>query len=466
MTIVPIGQVQEPPPDELELSESLPHDLAAEQSIISTALFAPESTLRAVGVLNPADMYQPAHGIVWGAITALHEGGGQVDPITVADHLRRQADPVTRRSLLDLAGGETAIISLATGAYTAGLPSDAGAWAEIVRRHAASRRILDTAARIRQQARAGSDPRVVLDDAREALGRIEAPTSTPVVDMVSTMEQTLAAIERKETAGLATPWPDLNRVIGGLRGGTLTVIGARPGVGKSMLALNLAEHMADQHGLPVLFCSLEMLAAEIGLRRLACATGILMSTLQHGALSGAQTDQVQAAAGQLMGSPLMLLDDAGQTASSIRAVARELHRNQPLGLIVVDYLQLLTPERREPNREREVAEQSRRFKLLAQELGVPVVVLSQLNRSLVGRSDKRPELTDLRESGAIEQDADVVWLLDLPDAEDKTSLRLAVAKNRNGGTEDVWLRRQGWLARVTSATRGRQYRYESEDSGS
>ena len=442
----PAGPAGQNLPEQLTTA---PHDEAAEQAILGTALAAPKATLRAAQPLTGADFYQPANGVVWDTITRLWDTTGQADPITVADHLEQQRG-ITGRSILDTIGGRPHLADLLG---MAGIPADAQAWAAIIRRHATNRAILAAATRITQQAHTSADPTQIITAGRDALDQIanaQADTK-PTVGMAAVMEHLLDTIGTPQTGGLDTPWADLNRIIGGIQPGTLTVIGGRPATGKSMLALNLAEHVADRHTQPVLFCSLEMLARELGMRRLANATNIPLGTLTRGPITDREEQTISAAALRLSNSPIEVADDAGQTATSSRATARALHEQTPLGMIIIDYLQLLTPERREQNREREVATQSRMFKLLAQELDVPVVVLSQLNRALVGRADKRPELTDLRESGAIEQDADMVWLLHRPQPEDPSSLLLTVAKNRNGRAgESVELLQQGWLARISS----------------
>lgn len=446
----PAGPAGENLPETLTAA---PHDDAAEQAILGTALAAPKHTLRAAQPLTGTDFHQPANGILWDTITRLWDTTGQADPITVADDLEHQR-ATNGRNILDTIGGRPHLAHLLG---MAGVPADAQAWAAIIRRHATNRAILNTATRLGQQARTSPDPAQILATSRDAIDQIitrQTTTKQPTTDMAAIMEALLDTLGTPQTAGLNTPWTDLNRIIGGIQPGTLTVIGGRPATGKSMLALNLAEHIADHHHQPVLFCSLEMLARELGMRRLANTTGIDLGALTRGPIGAREEQLIGTAALRLSDSPIEVADDAGQTATTIRATARALHEQTPLGMIIIDYLQLLTPERREQNREREVATQSRMFKMLAQELDVPVVVLSQLNRALVGRADKRPELTDLRESGAIEQDADMVWLLHHPQPEDPATLMLHVAKNRNGRAgESVELLQQGWLARISSLTK-------------
>ncbi len=450
-----------PPVDDLDRPE--PHDLDAEQAILGTALIAPKSTLDASQPLTPTDFHQPAHAIIWGAILARHEAGQQVDPITIAHHLDQQHDDTSRRSLLDHIGGRVYLAELVAHA---GIPADAQAWADILRDHATRRRLLTAAARITAGIRAGSPITDTADRARADLdqathaARREQPTT-----MAAVMELLPDTVGLPSTSGLATPWPDLDRLTGGMLPGTVTVVGARPGVGKSMLALNLASHIADHHHRQVMLCSLEMSAREIGVRRLSTASRINLSRLQRGPISDGERDHLASVATQLAASPLAVLDDPGITVGAIRDAARQMHRTHPLGCLIVDYVQLLTPERREQNREREVAEQSRRFKLLAMELDIPVVVLSQLNRALVGRADKRPELTDLRESGALEQDADVVWLLHHPDPMNATNLVLHVAKNRNGEPGTVDLLQQGWWARIVPISHREPAREYRENDG-
>ena len=411
-------------------------DREAEQALLGAALIDPQAASQPI---QSTDLYQPANAIIWAAIQHMRTTGQPVDPITVADHLETAGQ-------LEQTGGRPYLAELVAAAT---VTANAGAHAQIVRKHATRRAIQDAAARITQLAHTPTDdPQAILTEARDRLDKAApASISAPAaLTMAQIIPDVLDTIGKPQAAGLATPWPDLNQIIGGLRPGTLTVIGARPGVGKSMLALNLAEHVADRHNQPVLFASLEMRAREIALRRLASASGVDLSTLTRHEPTAPQNEALDAAAVRLADSPMWISDDPGQTVTQIRQAVTEL---KP-ALLVVDYLQLLTPERREQNREREVAEQSRRFKLLAMEADIPVVVLSQINRGPAARTDKRPELTDLRESGAIENDADCVWLLHHPDVEDASRLAVHVAKNRNGSVGRLELLQQGWLARISS----------------
>ena len=422
-------------------------DREAEQALLGAALTDPQAASQPVA---PTDLYQPAHATIWAAIQHMRNAGRTVDPITLADHLETTGQ-------LEQAGGRPYLAEL-VAAVT--VTANAAAHAEIIRKHATRRAIQDAAARITQLAHTPTDdPATILTAARDRLDKATpAAIGVPAaLTMAQIMDDVLDTIGKPEAAGLATPWPDLNQIIGGLRSGTLTVIGARPGVGKSMAALNLAEHVADRQHRPVLFVSLEMRAREIALRRLASASGVDLSTLTRHKPTAAQNEAVDAAAVRLADSPMWVADDPGQTVAQIRQAVTDLAP----ALLVVDYLQLLTPERREQNREREVAEQSRRFKLLAMEADIPVVVLSQINRGPAARTDKRPELTDLRESGAIENDADCVWLLHHPDADDTSRLAVHVAKNRNGNTGRIELLQQGWLARIVSVTKP-AWRYSDE----
>ena len=425
-------------PDPSILTNPASWDKDAEQAMLGAALTSPAA---ATEHLTADDWYQPAHATIWQAIQHLRDTGQPYDAITVADHMETH-------DLLKIAGGRPYLAELVAACTVA---ANAPAWAAIIRKHAAQRNLQDAAARITQLAHQPTDnPAAILDAARARLEQVTAPQrKTLAQPMSAIMPDLLDTLGTPQAAGIPTPWPDLNKIIGGLAPGTMTVIGGRPGTGKSMLAQNLAAHVADRQQTPVLFVSLEMRAREIAMRRLAAATGIDLKSLHRGTLTTAQDAAVGDAAVRLAESPMWVADDPSQTVSAIRQAVEQLHP----GLLIVDYLQLLTPERREQNREREVAEQSRQFKLLAMRYGIPVVVLSQINRGPASRTDKRPELTDLRESGAIENDADVVWLLHHPDPDDTSDLSLHVAKNRNGEAKRLDLLQQGWCARIRSVTR-------------
>lgn len=415
----------------------------AERAILGACLIDNRLIDQVAAILpDMTDWHQPNHAQIWASIRTLHDQGRPVDPIILADWLASQRNPDTGRGLLDQIGGAIYLADLLSAVT---VTANVAEHARIVATAAQNRRLETIGQRLAIAAQTGGSVATIAHQAAEDIQAAVAHTQAKrIATMAAVMDDLLDHLGQPETTGMPTPWPTLNDTIGGLTAGSLTVIGARPGVGKSMVAQALAEHAADQQHTPVLFCSLEMRAREIGIRRIAAKTGLPQNALRRGPLSPAQDELIERAAISLAESPMWILDDAGQTATTIRTAARDLNP----GMVVVDYLQLLTPERREQNREREVAEQSRRFKLLAQELDIPVIVLSQLNRSLTTRSDKRPELTDLRESGAIEQDADIVMLLHHPDAEDQSRLVLNVAKNRNGTCGAVSLIQQGWCARI------------------
>ena len=319
------------------------------------------------------------------------------------------------------------------------VPSNAPALAARVKRGADLRRLMTLGRRILQEAsQDGADPEQVIDLLRKAADEPmgTARTTTTIAEAVP---RVIDQIERGTAAGLSTPWPDLDKLIHGFHAGQLVVVAARPGVGKSLLGQNLALHWGRKHQLPTYFASLEMEVDELTRRTLAQATQVDLSNL----LSGDLTEGMWSTIGSRLpvrGSEMVhVCEDPTQTIDSIRNGARQIQRRYGLGLVVVDYLQLVTPRtRRGGSREQEVAETSRGLKLLAKELKVPVVAMSQVRRLGDAERAKRPTMSDLRESGAIEQDADTILILHVPDDENEPwNGEIHVAKARAGRRDTV-----------------------------
>jgi replicative DNA helicase len=434
-----------------------PHNLQAEESVLGAALLSREA-IGAVSEqgLRPEDFYRPAHQHVFDAIRALYSTGAPADTITVADELRRAG-------LLEQVGGTEVLHALqnATPAI-----SNAAHYARIVQDTALLRRLIYVAGDIAEMAYGEPDDVTKAVDEAEskvfkvAEDRVTDTTqqlSESIKDVMDRLEETFA---RGDTiTGTATGYHDLDELLSGLQPSTLNIVGARPAVGKTAFALGMAVHVAQTSAKPVLVFSLEMGHHELTQRILSSEAKVDSTKIRNGRLSESDWALIGRAIGRLE-VPLFLDDNPRVTVMEIRAKARRLKaRHGGLALIVVDYLQLMTGGGNPENRQLEVSEISRNLKILARELEVPIVALSQLSRQLETRADKRPMLSDLRESGSLEQDADVVMFLyrdEVYNAEspDKGSAEVIVAKHRSGPIGTKRLVYLSQYTRFDNAARG------------
>ncbi|NDE67195.1 MAG: replicative DNA helicase [Actinobacteria bacterium] len=386
-----------------------PHNVDAEASLLGAMLLSEDAiaTVLERGLVSE-DFYKPAHRHVFDAIRALTVSGNPVDPITVGEELRRAA-------LLESIGGIDALLRLqnATPAI-----SSAERYAKIVRDAAKLRRVIAAAAAIAEIAY--SEPADVdraLDEAESRIYDVSSGNLTEGAEELGTLlNKSLETIEERwnnpgAMVGVPTGFKKLDELLLGLQPGALHVIGARPGMGKSALALNMAVNVARLTSRPVIFFSLEMSAYELSQRVLASEASVPSEVLRGSAPNEKQWQEIGRAVGRL-DIPLIIDDSPMTSIGSMRARARRIRLAKgDLALIVIDYLQLMGGDAKVENRQLEVSEISRNLKLMAREFGVPIVALSQLSRNLESRGDKRPNLSDLRESGAIEQDADVVMFI-------------------------------------------------------
>jgi replicative DNA helicase len=433
-----------------------PHNLQAEESVLGAALLSRD----AIGVvgelgLTVRDFYSPAHQNVFDAALSLYSSSGPVDVVTVADELRRNG-------LLDEIGGIERLNELQDAT-----PSVSGAehYARIVMDTALLRRLIHTAGEITDLAFGEPDDVVKAVDLAESkmfqVAEDRAVDSTREIQILlnEAMDQLEENYERGDSiTGVATGYDDLDDLLSGLQPSTLNIVGARPAVGKTAFGLGLATHIAKHDGRPVLVFSLEMGHAELTQRILSSEAKVDSSKLRTGKLSESDWSKIGLAVGRLE-VPLFLDDNPQVSVMEIRSKARRIKsQNGGLAAIVIDYLQLMSGHGRPENRQLEVSEISRNLKVLARELEVPIVALSQLSRGLEARSDKRPMLADLRESGSLEQDADVVMFLYRdevynPDSPDKGSAEVIVAKHRSGPTGTKRLVYLGQYTRFDNAAR-------------
>jgi replicative DNA helicase len=423
--------------------------------VLGAMLLSAEAMADVVEILEADDFYRSAHGKIFATLRNLFAHGEPVDVITAVAALRQQA-------ILDEVGGALYLRDLVDQVPT---PAGAAHYARIVADAALRRRLIGAAADIIDVSYAGAqDADTIADSAEQRIydvARREDTEETALLsDLVNQAMSELESMQNRESAytGLPTGFRDLDDLTSGLQSGNLVVIAARPGVGKSSLAMNIARNVSIA-GEPVAVFSLEMSRHEIGMRLLCAEARVPWDRIRNKRVGPDDWTRIVAAAGQLHEAPLHIVDAGNVNIVDIRAKARRLKTGrQGLSMIIVDYLQLMTSPgvRRLDNRQQEVAEISRSLKLLAKELRIPVVALSQLNRNPEARADKRPQLSDLRESGAIEQDSDVVMFIhrDDLDPEKKREAELILAKHRNGPTGSIRLSFEPSLTQFRNAARG------------
>ena len=413
----------------------LPHNVEAEESLIGAMLLSREAIASAAEICSSADFYRPAHGHIFEAIMSLYAHGEPADPVTVADELRRAG-------LLDMIGGSGALVTLQAGTPTT---TNAQHYARIVEEHALLRKLIAVAGDIAEMGYGLPDDIEAAIDRAEAMmfdvaQRRTTDTLAPLRDLLGlNLDRLEMLYERGESiTGIPSGYLDLDERLNGLQPNALYIVGARPAMGKSAFALGMAAHAALDQNKPVLFFSLEMSHMELTQRLLCSEAKVDANRMRNGKLLAEDWPKITNAVGRLAEAPIYIDDNPNLTVMEIRGKARRLKAKLgDLGLIVIDYLQLMTGRGNAENRQVEVAEISRGLKILARELEVPVVALSQLSRNLEQRADKRPMLSDLRESGSLEQDADVVMFLYRdevynPESPDRGTAEIIVAKHRSG----------------------------------
>lgn len=430
------------PPPESEFERLPPQDNDAEQSVLGAMLLSKDAIGDAQEALSGPDFYRPAHETLYDAIVGLYARGEPADPVTVVAELSKQGNLVK-------VGGAPYVHTL-----TANVPITANAayYAGIVREKAILRGLVDAGTRIAQMGYSGHG------DVDHLTGRAQQAVDNVVRSRNASQARTLAALlpeaidvaQNGQQNNLGTGWPDLDHYLGGLAPGRLVVFGARPGVGKSIVAANLAVHFASHHQHAVLVSSLEMPHIEVTHRMLAAYAGVNLTRLQKCDVDESSWSRISRVYGELGALPITVDDSPSQTVGTIRRAAHDVQRErEDLAIIVVDYLQLVSPTDNRVNRVEQLSEISRGLKLLARETGTCVVAAAQLNRGPAQRHDKRPVMSDLRESGSIENDADQVVLIHQPD-EEIPEVELIVDKNRHGPKGVARLQVQGHYARLVS----------------
>jgi replicative DNA helicase len=413
-----------------------PHNLQAEQSLLGAMLLSRDAIASAVETCSSGDFYKPAHGHVFEAIISLYSQGEPADPLTVSDVLGRSG-------LLEAIGGLSALVTLQADTPAT---ANAGRYARIVEEHALLRRMIAVAGEIAELGYSVPDDVAGTMDRAETLvfeiaERRVTDSLKPLRTLLEDSLDRLSALYSRGEAitGVPTGFVDLDERLSGLQKSALIIVGARPAMGKTAFALGIAAHATMKAQVPTLVFSLEMSHSELTQRLLVSEARVDANRIRNGKLLESDWPSIANAIGRLGEAPLFIDDNPNLTVMEVRAKARRMKAKDGLGLIIIDYLQLMTGRSRAENRQVEVSEISRGLKILARELEVPVVALSQLSRSLESRSDKRPMLADLRESGSLEQDADVVMFLYRdeiydPDSDDRGTAEVIVSKHRNGPT--------------------------------
>ncbi|MFC3399100.1 replicative DNA helicase [Microbacterium amylolyticum] len=431
-----------------EQERTPPHDLLSEQSTLGGMLLSKDAVADVVETLRGVDFYIPKHEVIFEAILTLYSHGEPTDVITVTDELMKSGD-------LQRAGGVDYLHSLTSIVPTA---ANAGYYATIVQERALLRRLVDAGTRIARMGYDGEGEAVEL--VNQAQAEIYSVTGQEQTEDYVPLEVAIgAAVEEIELAkgrdgqmtGVPTGFAELDNLTNGLHAGQMIVVAARPAMGKSTLALDFARASAITHNQPAIFFSLEMGRSEIAMRLLSAEGQIPLQKLRKGDLDSRDWTALASTRGRINDAPLYVDDSPNMTLVEIRAKCRRLKQRVGLKMIIIDYLQLMTSGKRVESRQQEVSEFSRALKLMAKELRVPVIALSQLNRGAEQRQDKRPMVSDLRESGSIEQDADMVILLHREEAYDKQArpgeADLIVAKHRNGPTAEIAVAFQGHYSR-------------------
>lgn len=421
-----------------------PNSVEAEQSLLGGLMLNKTAWDKVADVVTSEDFYRNDHRIIFAAVANLIENGNPCDVVTVSEFL-------DKRSELDKAGGLEYLAALANETPGA---ANARAYANIVHERAMLRQLINAGNEIAGSAfstdgRSASD---IVDEAERRVFQIAEKGSRGRAGFRSLKQILPETVDRidllhqsdGDITGISTGFNEFDKLTAGLQGGDLVIVAGRPSMGKTTLAVNIAENAAIGDKVPTAIYSMEMPAQQLAFRMISSLGRVDMKHLRTGQFPDEDWSRINTAVQLMSDAPIFIDDTAGLSPTEIRARARRLQREHGLGLIVVDYLQLMAVPGNSENRATEISEISRSLKALAKELDLPIIVLSQLNRSVEQRTDKRPVMSDLRESGAIEQDADVIVFIYReevynPDTPKKGLADIAIAKQRNGPIGDFLL---------------------------
>lgn len=418
-----------------------PQDIEVEASCLSSVLLSKEALLKVIEILQPEDFYLDAHKTIFNVILELERKNLPVDLITLKQRL-------TDRGQFDKIGGDSSLVDLYRTVSTS---ANAEFYAKRIKEMSLRRRLIVVSHEIIEKCHDTSrDTYELMDQAEQSVFQVtERRITSDFQNISDILQETMTTIGRmyetkKAVTGVATGFTEIDEMLTGLHESELIIIAARPSMGKTALALNIANNIVLKSKMPVLFFSIEMPATQLGMRMLCIDAMIDSQKVRTGHISSEELNKLFQSAAKLEKAPIFIDDTPAINIFEIRAKARRMAQKQQLGAIVVDYLQLITSLSR-IDRHLQIAEISRSLKQIARELSVPVVALSQLSRAVESRNDQRPQLFDLRESGAIEQDADVVMFIYREErvkkeSEKKGIAEIIVAKQRNGPTGTVELR--------------------------
>lgn len=432
-----------------------PHSIEAEQALLGSLMLSTRAWDQIADRVSTNDFYRDDHRKIFRAILELSEASKPVDAITVAEHFERHGD-------LDQVEGGAYITYLANSVASA---ANVVAYADIVREKSVLRQLADAGTEIAGNAfrNEGRSAEGLLEEAEQLVYRIADQSARRRNNFISIQEALKDAFARLEElhanegdiTGIPSGFNDLDKVTAGLQRSDLIIVAGRPSMGKTTLCVNMAENAAIRHKIPVAIFSMEMSALQLTMRMFSSIGQINQTRIRTGKLEDLDWPNLTSAMTMLQGTDIFIDETPGLSPSELRARARRLKREHDIGLVVIDYLQLMQVPDSKENRATEISEISRSLKALAKELNVPVIALSQLNRSLEQRPNKRPVMADLRESGAIEQDADLILFIYRDevyndDSASKGKAEIIIGKHRNGSTGTVELAFQGEFLRFTN----------------
>jgi replicative DNA helicase len=450
---------------QVDLIKLPPHSIEAEQSVLGGLLLENSAWDRVADVISAEDFYRDDHRRIYRHITQLVESNKPADSVTVAESLELSAE-------LDTVGGIAYLLTLANNTPSA---ANIRRYSEIVRERCIMRKLAEVGTEIASSAYspAGRDARQLLDEAESKVFHIAEAGARAGQGFVSLQPLLTQVVERidllysrdnpSDVTGVPTGFTDLDERTSGLQPGDLIVVAGRPSMGKTAFALNMAEYVGLHAKLPVALFSMEMGGSQIAMRLLGSVGRLDQHKLRTGKLRDEDWPRLTDALGRLNDAPVYVDESGALNALEVRARARRLHRqHKGLGLIVIDYIQLMSATSQGENRATEISEISRSLKSLAKELQVPVIALSQLNRSLEQRPNKRPVMSDLRESGAIEQDADVILFIYRDEvynenSPDRGTAEIIIGKQRNGPIGTVRLTFLGQFTRFENHAQGTSF---------
>jgi len=457
MSIAHLGLASEPRSGEGSRGDRVPpHDLLAEQSAIGGMLLSKDAVADVIETVRAVDFYIPKHEVIFDAVMTLYSHGEPTDVIAVTDELIKAGE-------LSRAGGAEYLHTLTAVVPTA---ANAGFYASIVAEKAVLRRLVEAGTRIVQMGYASEgEVTDLVNNAQAEIyavnGGVEAEDFVPLTDAVTAAIDEIEAARGRDGSmvGVPTGFAELDELTNGLHPGQMIILAARPAIGKSTLGLDIARSAAIHNDMPTIVFSLEMGRSEIAMRLLSAEASVGLQSMRKGTVHANDWTTIAQTRGRINDAPLYIDDSPNMTLVEIRAKCRRLKQKYGLKLVIIDYLQLMTSGKKVESRQQEVSEFSRALKLLAKELEVPLIAISQLNRGAEQRADKKPALSDLRESGSIEQDADMVILLHRESAYDVDNARageadLIVAKHRNGPTRTITVGFHGHFSRFVDLPPG------------